>query len=182
MSQPLVSQPGRSFHAAQRFPTNRPMPQLVDTSTQTSGSTLTRIARRCELDSLTRTSFHHQTSEMMVAGTWWRAKLLGNFDRNAERDGRKLRPSRYTKVICWRVPWSEATSLRTTDNFAAVKNVLSLSRALVHFLSGRETERARRSQPKPAYSKVAAKSCPLLETGCQGIPRGADMEWIVARS
>jgi len=74
----------------------------------------------------------------------------------------------------------EATSFSLTVDI--LRKELILDRYLNRFLSDRDTRLVMRSQVKPAYSVVKAKSCPCSEMLCQGIPRGSVIRKMVLRS
>src|SRR5882724_17440 len=87
MSLPSDFQPLRSCHAAHCCPTITPIPQLVDASTQMSGSRCARGTKEHEPPGDARIDFHqfaHSTTEW---GTWCLAKSFGNFETKDERGG-----------------------------------------------------------------------------------------------
>ena len=72
--------------------------------------------------------------------TWCWAYSSGNIERKDNIFKRKVQPLWYTKVMCWRVPWTEWYSLQDTLPSALDRNTVTLARYLMHFLHDREME------------------------------------------
>jgi len=69
MSLPLAFQPGLSFHAAHWLPRMTPIPQSVEASTQTFGSTDLQGSRDLEFDGFCRMDTHYVRLSWKDLGT-----------------------------------------------------------------------------------------------------------------
>src|ERR1700761_4981494 len=136
VSRPSDFQPARNFQAAQRPLTRMPMPKSVEASTQMSISTVFRTSSERETLGRERISFHQRTSLRAEAERLWDTNSLGKSRICAAREGRKERPSRYTKLMCCNVPLIERTAGSLIfPEVAAERKRVTLPRYLRRFFS-----------------------------------------------
>ena len=88
MSLPLAFQPGISFQVAHCILNTIPMPQSVDESTQTSGSTKCLGLRERAMQGLPRAVCQIWRFFVTGLGTQCHIWSLGKFERNVDREGR----------------------------------------------------------------------------------------------
>ena len=109
-------------------------------------------------------------------------KSLRNFAMKEESGGKVEWPCRKMNVMCWREPWREAQSRRVIDDDPFEMKRSSFDRSFRRFFLGNDTLQCSRSQRKPTYLTVKAKSWPFLSMGCHGMPRGSVMQNTDSRS